>query len=175
MVLFTMVVPSAALLGRLAASHPRTLSEGNRLPLRPLTDRDVRNVPILAVWRATEVRESAEFAIAVLQNSLGVEPQRVALDLEVCTPAEAERRSGIRRMVGQVRSPRAQSQTTCIKCGQPLTDPMSKRYLMGPYCRASYGIEFERAVTDRRGDARLWIGMKKPKGWLAAVVSELDR
>lgn len=126
------------------------------------------------MWVSAGVDAAVEAALVVFESVSGLNMQTAHLDLESCTPAEADRRVGIRRAVGLARGPRRFSRHSCIKCGQPLTDQESIRLQMGPHCRVLYGVEYVRALNAPRSDARMWLGTKVPKQWLREVLRDFD-
>lgn len=172
---FSMRVSGPVLLNLLAGTGPRTLSPGWRLPLRALPTHGLAP-PVLLVWSASDPRAAADQVVSLLRGTLGVQADRVRLDAEVCTPAEAERRADGYRAVRQARARRSSggfAQATCLKCGQPLTHPESLRVGVGPECRRYYGPEYFRAMASAPTQDRLWFGAKEPREWLRQVIGDL--
>jgi hypothetical protein len=170
----TLAVKGSALPQALTGLHPRTLSPGLQLPLRPAAVEV--EVPALLVWTAADPRSAASVVVSVLKDALGLAAERIRLAPEVCTPAEADRRVTGYRAVRRARSrqtPGGFGQATCLKCGQPLTHPESLRYGVGPECRRYYGPEYFRAMANPRAHERLWFGSKKPTVWLQHVKQDL--
>ena len=162
-----------AMLAAVRSDGMYTLSPGWRLPLRLLAAHDIE-LPVLVVWKALDAPSASLSIRTLLEGNLGVAAGRVRLISAHCSPAEAERRAGVRASVRRVQgfgvgSSAAMSNARCDKCGQPLTDPDSIRVGLGPWCRASYGHEYLQAMRDRVIPTRMSFSGKTPGEWLRCL------
>lgn len=69
-------------------------------------------------------------------------------------------------------SPRRFPITYCDRCGQPLSDPISVAYGVGPECRRYYGLDVLGAVRRWR-PGRLRSSGLKPTDWVVLATSEI--
>ena len=143
-----------------------------RLPLKPL-DAPERYLPGLGVLQfATEqaVGQSAEMIAAQM---LGRDAASAKLSVEECSPAEANRRYGITALVHRRHGNGGRkrfAETTCLKCGLPLSDPTSVALGIGPECRRQMGQDAIRALAVPTGSSRsIILGAQKPATWVGVV------
>jgi hypothetical protein len=106
---------------------------------------------------------------------------RPHLEIVNCSWAEAARRltelDDIGLMASRPRpgSSRKPAVAYCNKCGQPLSDPESLSWGMGPECRRRYLTEAVRGVHKYPDiERRLWVGAVPMKTWRRETKARLD-
>ncbi|WP_457113074.1 DUF6011 domain-containing protein [Marmoricola sp. URHA0025 HA25] len=153
------------------------LSRGGKLPLRPAAAKRAAVVPLLVRRFATidnGVWHTREVFIDVL---------RIPEDRIVAHANRAEYHAGATREAIEYKAKKIGSRayrpggtrrfavTYCDRCGQPLSDPTSVAYGVGPECRRYYGIEVLEAVR-RWKPGMIRVTGRKLAEWVAIATSE---
>jgi hypothetical protein len=142
-----------------------------KLPLTPI-DTPLQQLPGLGVRQLTDERSAGSLAEQVTVALLGNHASEVKLTVEECDQAEANRRYGITVLVhrrhgtgGRRRLP----ETNCLKCGLPLSDPVSIKVGVGPTCRRNMAADAIHALSNPKSARHVVLGARKPKAWVAVI------
>lgn len=143
-----------------------------RLPLKPL-DVPKRHLPGLGVLQVADEQTLGRSVETITSRMLGNDAEGVRLSAEECSQAEANRRYGVTVLVNRRRGNGARKrfvETTCLKCGLPLSDPISVKVGIGPECRRQMGQDAIRALSADAGSRRrIILGARKPATWVSVV------
>lgn len=142
-----------------------------RLPLSRLAS-PAQQLPGLGVLQLADENSAGSFSERIVIGLLGGDASTVRLAVEECSQVEANRRYGITVMVhrrhgtgGRKRLP----ETTCLKCGLPLSDPTSVKIGIGPECRRRLEQDAIRALSSPRSAHRIILGAREPKAWINLI------
>lgn len=156
----------------LMPTNPQTLGRLWSLPLVAPESPPV--LPEVLVWKVGTPVAAADVVTTCLRDRLGLSVDRVKTRRETCTPRELDLRITGEAMVRRLRFNAGRKnpvETSCDKCGQPLSDPESVRLGIGPECRKYYDHDVLAAV--RHPNAPIpRRGAQGPTAWLADVRSQ---
>lgn len=143
-----------------------------RLPLRPLKVPE-QQLPGLGVLQFAQEKAAGEAAQVIASRLLGEDAAVVKLSAEECSQSEANRRYGIAVLVHRRHGHGGRKrfvETTCLKCGLPLSDPTSVKIGIGPACRRQMGRDAIRALSVPQGSSRrVILGARASKAWVTLV------
>jgi hypothetical protein len=109
----------------------------------------------------------------IAAQMLGHDATSVKLSVEECSSSEASRRYDITVLVHRRRGNGGRkrfAETTCLKCGLPLSDPTSVKVGIGPECRRQMGQDAIRALSVPAGSSRrVILGAQKSTTWIGVV------
>lgn len=146
-----------------------------RLPLAPLTG-PMTQLPALGVLQFADVRSATNMAQAIAETVLREEAAGTSLTAEECEQAEANRRLGAGAMINRRRTGggggRARfAESTCVKCGMPLSDPESVKIGIGPECRKHLGEDVIHALRSTTRAKCHVLGARPKTAWAEVVRS----
>jgi hypothetical protein len=165
-------VVGTAMAAALATTGAKAISQ-RRGRLRPLSE---EALPSIAVWAAATPRATGSRLLEIYRDALTLSPSRVKLELVVCPPAEADRRSREHSQLQRLRARptgRRFPQVDCLRCGHPLSDPSSVRLGIGPECEKYFSTGFLRLARSRPESPMMWLRAKSQQVWLQEVRSDL--
>lgn len=142
-----------------------------RLPLVPLSA-EPWTTPKLGVLRLATVEEAASLINSLVGTMTDDAELRPLLGVEECLPAEANRRIELNGLIlrkRRVAQSRSLPESTCLRCGLPLSDPTSVSIGLGPECRKNLS---EQAIKDLRSKdprRRFLVGARRPHQWLETI------
>lgn len=146
-----------------------------RLPLTPLVD-PMSQLPALGVLQFPDVRSATGMAQSIAEARLLDAVAGSTVAVEECDQAEANRRLGagvmIDRRRGRSGGGRARfAESTCLKCGMPLSDPESVKIGVGPECRRHLGADVLGALRSTSRARCHVLGARRPTHWIEVVRS----
>lgn len=146
-----------------------------RLPLTPLVD-PMSQLPALGVLQFPDVRSATGMAQSIAEALLRDAAAGSSLEVEECDQAEANRRLGAGVMIHTRRSSRGGgrarfAESTCLKCGMPLSDPESVKIGVGPECRRHLGADVINALRSTSRARCDVLGARRATHWVEVVKS----
>ncbi len=153
------------------ADHPWRTLRSWRLPLVEL-EPESWSTPGLGVLRLATVEEAASLAaslVPAITQDAGLVP---TLNTEECLPAEASRRTEVGVLIlrkPQIGQSRNFAQSSCLKCGLPLSDPTSVSIGLGPECRRHLSQRTVGDLQSRNPQRRYLIGARRATQWVQVV------
>lgn len=153
------------------ADHPWRTLRSWRLPLVAF-NAGSWSTPGLGVLRLASVEEAASLAASLVPSITQDANLLPNLHTEECSPAEASRRTEVGVLIlrkRQIARSRGFTQSSCLKCGLPLSDPTSVAIGLGPECRKHLPQLTVGDLQSRSPQRRFLIGARHAKQWVQIV------